>query len=180
MLYVLGIGSAIALAGALITIISDQFPNWRYIYIVTGTCIFGFCAGIIYCTPVSNISMIIYIILKMNIMNVHSFFFFKYVQGGQFILELVDYYAGSFIVFILATLEIIGIFWVYGLENFLDDVEYMLKRRPSVYWRLCWTLVVPILLAVILVYTIINLKPLTYSGISYPDSAHGLYLLYYY
>ena len=144
MLYVLGIGSAIALAGAIITIISDQFPNWRYIYIVTGTCTFGFCAGVIYCTP-----------------------------GGQFILELVDYYAGSFIVFILATLEIIGIFWVYGLENFLDDVEYMLKRRPSVYWRLCWTLVVPILLAVILVYTIINLKPLTYSGISYPDSAHA-------
>lgn len=76
MLYVLGIGSAIALAGALITIISDQFPNWRYIYIVTGTCTFGFCAGIMYCTPVSNISMIIYIIVKISIMNVHNFFFF--------------------------------------------------------------------------------------------------------
>ena len=90
-------------------------------------------------------------------------------------LELVDYYAGSFVVFILATLEITGIFWVYGLENFLDDVEYMLKKRPSAYWRICWAIVVPLLLAVILIYTIVTLRPLTYSNISYPDSAHGLY-----
>ncbi|XP_043514892.1 sodium-dependent nutrient amino acid transporter 1-like isoform X1 [Frieseomelitta varia] len=144
MLYVLGIGSAIALAGALITIISDQFPNLRHIYIVIGTVTFGFLAGIIYCTP-----------------------------GGQFMLELVDFYAGSFVVFILATLEITGIFWVYGLENFLDDVEYMLKKRPSAYWRVCWAIVVPLLLAVILIYTIVTLKPLTYSNISYPNSAHA-------
>ena len=91
-------------------------------------------------------------------------------------LELIDYYAASFVVFILATLEITGIFWIYGLENFLDDVEYMLKRRPSVYWRLCWGVITPLLLAVILVYTLISLTPLTYSGISYPDSAHGVYL----
>ena len=95
-------------------------------------------------------------------------------------LELVDYYAGSFVVFILATLEITGIFWVYGLENFLDDVEYMLKKRPSAYWRVCWAIVVPLLLAVILIYTIVTLRPLTYSNISYPDSAHGLYYPYYY
>lgn len=91
-------------------------------------------------------------------------------------LELVDYYAASFVVFILATLEITGIFWIYGLENFLDDVEYMLKRRPSAYWRFCWGVITPLLLAVILVYTLISLTPLTYSGISYPDSAHGAYL----
>ncbi|XP_017797726.1 PREDICTED: sodium-dependent nutrient amino acid transporter 1-like [Habropoda laboriosa] len=144
MLYVLGIGSAIALAGAIITIINDQFPNWKHLYVVLGTVTFGFCVGVIYCTP-----------------------------GGQFMLELVDYYAGSFVVFILATLEITGVFWVYGLENFLDDVEYMLKRRPSAYWRLCWGVFTPLLLAVILIYTLVTLRPLTYSGISYPDSAHA-------
>nr|XP_031829548.1 sodium-dependent nutrient amino acid transporter 1-like isoform X2 [Nomia melanderi] len=144
MLYVLGIGSAIAIAGAVITIISDQFPHWKYFYIVAGTVSGGFLAGTIYCTP-----------------------------GGQFILELVDYYGGSFIIFILATLEITGIFWVYGLENFVDDVEYMLRRRPSMYWRLCWAVITPVLLAVILVYTLVTLTPVTYSGISYPKSAHA-------
>lgn len=94
-------------------------------------------------------------------------------QGGQFILGLVDYYAGSFIVFVLATMEVSGIFWVYGLENFLDDVEFMLKRRPTVYWRVCWGLVTPLLLAVILIYTIATLTPLTYGKVYYPSSAYG-------
>ncbi|XP_076240345.1 sodium-dependent nutrient amino acid transporter 1 [Calliopsis andreniformis] len=143
MLFVLGIGSAIAIVGSIVTIVNDQYPNSNQLYVVLTTVVLGFSIGTVYCTP-----------------------------GGQFILELVDYYAGSFIVFFLATLEITGVFWVYGLENFLDDVEYMLQRRPSVYWRLCWGVLTPLLLAVILVYTLVTLRPLTYSGTSYPNSAY--------
>lgn len=88
-------------------------------------------------------------------------------------MNLVDYFAGSFIVFMLAVLEMTGIFWVYGLENFLDDVDFMLNRRPSVYWRVCWAIVTPLLLVAILLYTIAGLTPLTYSGIAYPSMAYG-------
>ncbi|XP_033214270.1 sodium-dependent nutrient amino acid transporter 1-like isoform X2 [Belonocnema kinseyi] len=144
MLYVLGIGSAIAIAGGIISIINDQFPSWKYWHVVLATSVFGFLVGTVYCTP-----------------------------GGQFILGLVDYYAGSFIVFILATLEMIGIFWVYGLENFLDDVEFMLNRRPSIYWRICWGLITPLLLITILIYNIVTLTPLTYGGVLYPASAYA-------
>ncbi|XP_015590863.1 sodium-dependent nutrient amino acid transporter 1 isoform X1 [Cephus cinctus] len=144
MLYVLSIGSAVSLVGGISSIICDQFPNWKHWHVVLGTTLFGFCVGTIYCTP-----------------------------GGQFVLGLVDYYAGSFIVFVLATLEITGIFWVYGLENFLDDVEFMLEKRPSVYWRICWGFVTPLLLAAILIYTIARLTPLTYGGVMYPSSAYA-------
>lgn len=95
------------------------------------------------------------------------------IQGGQFILGLVDFYAGSFIIFFLATLEMGGTFWVYGLENFLDDVEFMLQRRPSVYWRICWAIITPLLLAGILIYTLVNLTPLTHGNVPYPPSAHS-------
>ncbi|XP_034944573.1 sodium-dependent nutrient amino acid transporter 1-like [Chelonus insularis] len=144
MLYVLGIGSGIALAGGIISILCDQFPQVKYWKVVLGTCLFGLFVGCAYCTP-----------------------------GGQFVLNLVDYYAGSFIVFVFATLEISGIFWIYGLENLLDDVEFMLKRRPTIYWRLCWGVITPLLLATILVYTIITLQPLTYNKVLYPDSAYA-------
>ncbi|XP_032683170.1 sodium-dependent nutrient amino acid transporter 1-like isoform X2 [Odontomachus brunneus] len=143
MLFVLGIGSAVALVSSLNIIICDQFPTWKHWHVVIGTAVIGFLAGTLYCTP-----------------------------GGQFMLGLVDFYAGSFIIFFLATLEMSGTFWVYGLENLLDDVEYMLQRRPSVYWRICWAIITPLLLAGILIYTIINLKPLTYSNVPYPSSAH--------
>ncbi|XP_063994384.1 sodium-dependent nutrient amino acid transporter 1-like [Diachasmimorpha longicaudata] len=144
MLFVLGIGSAIALTGGIISIICDQFPGVKYWYVVLGTCIFGFCVGTLYCTP-----------------------------GGQFILNLVDYYAASFIVFCLATLEITGVFWIYGLENFLSDTEFMLNKRPGVYWRFCWGIATPLVLATILIYTIATLTPLTYGGVYYPDSAYA-------
>lgn len=123
----------------------------------------------------SQNSKILNLLNNIDLFDLLCIFVFKYLQGGQFILELVDYYAGSFVVFILATLEITGIFWVYGLENFLDDVEYMLQRRPSMYWRLCWGVLTPLLLAVILIYTMATLRPLQYSGVYYPDSAYSLY-----
>ena len=36
------------------------------------------------------------------------------LQGGLFMLALVDYYGANFSVFILGTVEIIGFAWVYG------------------------------------------------------------------
>lgn len=89
-------------------------------------------------------------------------------------MNLVDYYAASFIVFTFAFFEITGIFWVYGLENILDDIEFMIKKRPSIYWRLCWGVITPVLLALIFVYSLIDRKPLEYGHILYPDSAYGI------
>jgi hypothetical protein len=36
------------------------------------------------------------------------------LQGGMYILALVDYYSTTFAVFILGTVEIIGLAWIYG------------------------------------------------------------------
>lgn len=80
MLYVLGIGSAIALAGSLITIIRDQFPNLKHIYVVLGTVTFGFCAGIIYCTPVSQ-NKITEKGIQRNIYWLVNFLFFFFILG---------------------------------------------------------------------------------------------------
>lgn len=53
MLFVLGIGSAIAIVGGIISIIGDQFPSWKNWHIVLATSLIGFLVGTIYCTPVS-------------------------------------------------------------------------------------------------------------------------------
>jgi solute carrier family 6 amino acid transporter-like protein 5/7/9/14 len=36
------------------------------------------------------------------------------LQGGLFLLNLVDFYGATFPVFILGTFEIVGIAWIYG------------------------------------------------------------------
>lgn len=45
----------------------------------------------------------------------HSYFgiFFR-LQGGQFILNLVDFFGPQSIAFILALFEVIAVCWIYG------------------------------------------------------------------
>ncbi|XP_011193334.1 sodium-dependent nutrient amino acid transporter 1 [Zeugodacus cucurbitae] len=142
MLFVLGIGTLAALQSALITIICDQFKLKRFWLASLILTLIEFGISILYVTP-----------------------------GGQWILNLVDYFAGTYIVFSLAVFEILGITWFYGLRNFCDDVEFMTNRKVSIYWRLCWGVITPLLLAVIFIYSLVVMEPITYAGWSYPTSA---------
>lgn len=67
----------------------------------------------------------------------------------------------------------ITIFWIYGVSNFLNDVEFMLGKKPSWYWRFCWAFITPVLMIVILAYTVITYEPPTYDGVPFPAYAYG-------
>ncbi|XP_015434075.1 PREDICTED: sodium-dependent nutrient amino acid transporter 1-like [Dufourea novaeangliae] len=145
MMYVLGIGSAVALASAVFSILCDHFPkvaHWKLVLLVSTV---GFVVSLVYITP-----------------------------GGQWFVALVDYFGGTFVAIIVGVLEMITIFWIYGLSNFINDVEFMLGNRPSWYWRFCWAFVTPILMIVILVYTIFTYEPPTYDGAQFPGYAYGI------
>lgn len=53
MLFILGVGSLIALQGSAFTVIMDHFPHWKKWYVSLGCAVSGFLIGLIYCTPVS-------------------------------------------------------------------------------------------------------------------------------
>ncbi|XP_020283025.1 sodium-dependent nutrient amino acid transporter 1-like isoform X2 [Pseudomyrmex gracilis] len=144
MMFVLGVGSAVGMTTGIMTVIREQFPKSNTWQTVVPVCFLGFLIGTVYVTP-----------------------------GGQFILTLVDYYGTSFVVFILASFEMTGVVWIYGFENFLEDVEFMLDRKVSVYWRICWFVITPLILIAIFIYTVATLTPLTYGGRSFPGSAHA-------
>lgn len=52
----------------------------------------------------------------------------------------------------MSILECAGIAYVYGLNNFCNDLEFMLKQKMGIYWKICWGLVIPIGLFGILIY----------------------------
>lgn len=56
MLFVLGIGSNIAMCSCIITAIKDQFPKWKNVYVVLGVALVGYSVGLAYVTPVSDFS----------------------------------------------------------------------------------------------------------------------------
>jgi solute carrier family 6 amino acid transporter-like protein 5/7/9/14 len=69
---------------------------------------------------------------------------------------------------VLTIFELVGVFWVYGIENFCWDVEFMLSREIGGFWRIMWVIVTPVLMIVIFVYSMIELENPTYTGKNYP------------
>jgi len=85
MLITLGMGSATGLISAIIGVICDECPSLNKAAVTFAVCLGGFAIGLLYLTP-----------------------------GGQHLLNLVDYFGGGFIIFALATLEVVAVSWFYG------------------------------------------------------------------
>ncbi|XP_015112352.1 sodium-dependent nutrient amino acid transporter 1 [Diachasma alloeum] len=144
MIFVLGLGTAMALAGTPFLACCEYMPNAKKWVITLVISVIGFGVGLVYITP-----------------------------GGQWLVALVDYYGGTLVAIVIGVLEIISIFWIYGLNNFLDDVEFMLGVRPGILWRLCWLIITPALMIVIMIYTFVIYSPLTHDGKYYPNWAYA-------
>jgi solute carrier family 6 (neurotransmitter transporter, glycine) member 5/9 len=99
-------------------------------------------------------------------------YYFIIEQGGQSILKLVDYYGASFIAFVVAIAELYTFCYIYGVDRFCKDIEFMLGFRPNIYWRTCWRFITPGLMSVILAYTLWTLEPLKDGDRDYPPIAH--------
>lgn len=79
----------------------------------------------------------------------------------------------GFIIFILAALEIIAVQWVYGVNRFCRDIEFMLNRKTGYYWKFCWAILIPLVLIVVFCYTVITSKPLTHGTYTFGPIAIG-------
>merc|ERR1712154_490569 len=90
--------------------------------------------------------------------------------GGQALLGLVDYYGGSLLVPVLALVEIMAIAWVYDVNNVLADLSMMLNIRLGVYWKVCWTVIIPECLIFILLFILYDYTPVEYNGSPLPGS----------
>ena len=62
-----------------------------------------------------------------------------------------------------------------GVKNICRDIEFMLNIKTSLYYRICWSIITPLFMAAILIYTLIEYKPLEYNGVKYPSYFYGKY-----
>ncbi|KAH8260943.1 hypothetical protein KR044_000903 [Drosophila immigrans] len=166
MLFVLGIGSTVGMGSCILRVIRDQFgPRAGPSWALAGgLATLGFGVSIVYMTP-----------------------------GGQFILNLVDFYGVSFTALILAIGELVAVAWLYGkslailshislldrdasqltgVRRFCADIKYMMGIETGWYWRLCWAFVTPGLMTAVLLYMLVDMSALTYKGVAYPQLAH--------
>ncbi|XP_030370830.1 sodium-dependent nutrient amino acid transporter 1 isoform X2 [Scaptodrosophila lebanonensis] len=142
-----GIGSTVGMGSCIVRVIRD---HWEHRappnwMLASGLAVLGFAVSIVYMTP-----------------------------GGQFILNLVDFYGVSFTALILAIGELLAVSWIYGLRRFCADIKFMMGIETGWYWRLCWAYITPGLMTAVLLYMLVDMTELTYKGVAYPRLAHGI------
>ncbi|XP_033153884.1 sodium-dependent nutrient amino acid transporter 1 isoform X1 [Drosophila mauritiana] len=145
MLFVLGIGSTVGMGSCILRVIRDQFGlrSPPIWKLASGLAVLGFSVSISYMTP-----------------------------GGQFILNLVDFYGVSFTALILAIGELVAVAWIYGVNRFCEDIKFMMGIETGWYWRLCWRFITPGLMTAVLIYMLLDMSALEYKGVGYPALAH--------
>lgn len=144
MLFVLAIGSNVGMSICLMTAIRDKFRRLSHARVAVAIAVVQFGIGLLYTT-----------------------------EGGQFLLNLVDYFGVSMVIYVLAIAELITFGWIYGVSRICSDAEFMLGIKTSWYWRICWGVVTPLMMISILVYQIVKYEPLKYNGVEYPWTFYG-------
>uniref|UniRef100_A0AAY4AU22 Transporter n=1 Tax=Denticeps clupeoides TaxID=299321 RepID=A0AAY4AU22_9TELE len=143
MLILLGLGTQFCLLETLVTAVVDEVgTDWiiRNKTIVTlGVAVLGFLLGV----PLTT-------------------------RAGIYWLLLMDNYAASFSLVIISCIMCICIMYVYGHKNYFKDVEMMLGFPPPIFFRVCWRFVSPVIITFILIFTVIQYKPITYNDYVYP------------
>ncbi|XP_033969693.1 sodium- and chloride-dependent GABA transporter ine isoform X1 [Trematomus bernacchii] len=96
------------------------------------------------------------------------------LQVGIYVFQLMDHYTAIVSIMFLAFFEVIAICWCYGVTRLSDNLEEMTGKRANVFFRVCWLIVAPVLVGVILVFSIIQFKPARYEDYVFPPWAQGV------
>uniref|UniRef100_A0A3B3W2C1 Si:ch211-283g2.1 n=1 Tax=Poecilia latipinna TaxID=48699 RepID=A0A3B3W2C1_9TELE len=95
------------------------------------------------------------------------------MQVGIYVFQLMDHYTAIVSIMFLAFFEIIAICWSY-VKRLSSNMEEMTGQKPNIFFRLCWLVVDPVLITVILIFSIIQFRPARYGDYVFPPWAQGV------
>lgn len=142
MLFVLGIGSSVAMIETVITCVKDEFAKLQKNKTLTslGFCVVFFLFGLPLttdvCTGVFSWVISFWINLQFSL------------QAGSYIMQLLDNYGAGTAGFLYGVMEVTGIAWVYGINNFSTDIHFMMGSPISWILKITWVFLTPVFLVV--------------------------------
>nr|XP_046266423.1 sodium- and chloride-dependent GABA transporter ine [Scatophagus argus] len=96
------------------------------------------------------------------------------MQAGIYVFQLMDHYTAIVSIMFLAFFEVIAICWSYGVTRLSDNLKEMTGKEVNIFFRLCWLIVAPVLITIILIFSIIQFKPARYGDYVFPPWAQGV------
>ncbi|XP_030634188.1 sodium- and chloride-dependent neutral and basic amino acid transporter B(0+)-like [Chanos chanos] len=92
--------------------------------------------------------------------------------AGIYWVSLIDHFCGGWVILVSGLLELLGLSYIYGINRFIKDIEMMIGPKSSLFWlwwRACWLCVSPVVLLVILGWSLYTFQPPTYGSVTYPE-----------
>ncbi|KAF3833651.1 hypothetical protein F7725_024855 [Dissostichus mawsoni] len=95
------------------------------------------------------------------------------LPSGNYWLALFDSFAGSIPLLIIAFCEMTAVAYLYGMDRFNKDIEFMIGHKPNIFWQAAWRVVSPLIILVIFVFYFVTkvdseLTYLTWNPNSFP------------
>ncbi|KAG7324697.1 hypothetical protein KOW79_012713 [Hemibagrus wyckioides] len=85
-------------------------------------------------------------------------------RSGEYWLALFDGFAGSIPLLIIAFCEMVAVAYIYGIDKFNKDIEFMIGHKPNIFWQATWRIISPLIVLVIFIFYLISTasRELTY------------------
>ncbi|XP_078124456.1 sodium-dependent neutral amino acid transporter B(0)AT1-like [Sander vitreus] len=77
-------------------------------------------------------------------------------HSGIYWVTLFDNFAGSVPLLTIGLIEMIAVVYIYGIDRFNEDLEFMVGHKPSIFWQVTWRFISPLIVLVILVFYLVT------------------------
>ncbi|XP_068235994.1 sodium-dependent noradrenaline transporter-like [Palaemon carinicauda] len=96
------------------------------------------------------------------------------LQGGMYILQLMDWYTSSMALLCVCLCEVFIFSYSYGVGRTIRDIQMMTQKHVNYYWYFCLLFVTPILLIMVFINQIVNFAPASCRGVVFPVCAQAI------
>lgn len=56
----------------------------------------------------------------------------------------------------VAFIEIVVVGWFFDANRLMKMVEQMIGRKPSIWWKICWKFISPVIMGLVLIFKLIQ------------------------
>ncbi|XP_033160463.1 sodium-dependent nutrient amino acid transporter 1 isoform X1 [Drosophila mauritiana] len=172
MLFMLGVGSNVGMVSCIMTVLKDQFAHVKLWIIVVSLSVIGFLVGLIYITPGGQHIITLMDFHGVTFVSLVSAIFeliaVGWIYGTKRLCQDAEY--TEVVKSIYTTSFFFNCQLIEKKARCVNTFDHlcMLNIKTSNYYRICWSIVTPLVMLVILVYSLLTMRPLSYNGQEFP------------
>lgn len=91
-------------------------------------------------------------------------------HGGMYLVTFLDTFSTSPALMFIVFFEAISISWIYGIENFSQNIFEMFQVKPNKFWTFCWLFASPLIIFALFFISIFLFEQPSVDNYKYPQA----------